>query len=135
MDQTTAAILYVVSIIGLLDTLYLSYHALTKTDVACWFFPKEWCQKVQYSSYSKTFGIPNPYLGLLMYVAIILFTYLASQGTAAAWVPQAIVAFGFAFSMYFTYIQAFVLRAFCTWCVVSALNFTIMFLAILGIFS
>jgi uncharacterized membrane protein len=33
--------------------------------------------------------------------------------------------------MYFTWVQAFVLRAFCTWCVVSAINFTVMFLVVL----
>jgi uncharacterized membrane protein len=31
--------------------------------------------------------------------------------------------------MYFTFVQAFILRAFCTWCVVSAVNFTVMALA------
>lgn len=125
-----STLLYAVAGVGLVDTLYLSYHAITKTDVACWFFPKEWCKKVQYSKYSRTFGIPNPYLGLLMYVAIFGFTYLTSLGQMASWVVPAIVIFGFAFSMYFTFIQTFVLRAFCTWCVVSAINFTIMFISL-----
>lgn len=121
-------LLSVVSLIGLLDTIYLSYHAITKTDVACWFFPKEWCQKVQYSSYSKTFGIPNPYLGLLMYIVILVLLF--NPLLAPAWVLPFIIIFGFAFSMYFTFIQMFILRAFCTWCVVSALNFTIMFVSL-----
>ncbi len=130
MNATLANALYVFSCIGLADTLYLSYHAVTKTDVACWFFPKEWCQKVQRSKYSKTLGIPNPYLGLLMYAAIILLTYFTLAGLTAPWIVKAVVIFGFAFSAYFFFIQAFVLRAFCTWCVISALNFTAMFLAL-----
>lgn len=130
MKETTAVIFYVFSLIGLADTLYLSYHAVTKTDVACWFFPKEWCQKVQYSRFSRTLGIPNAYLGLLMYAAIFVLTYLAPAGIVAPWLVKAVVIFGFAFSMYFTYIQAFVLRAFCTWCVVSAVSFTAMFAAL-----
>lgn len=125
-----SGILYAFSIIGLADTLYLSYHAVTKTDVACWFFPKEWCQKVQYSKFSKTLGIPNPFLGLLMYIAILILTRYTLAGLAAPWIIQAIIAFGFAFSMYFTFIQAFVLRAFCTWCVVSAINFSVMFISL-----
>ena len=125
-----SSLLYVFSGIGLIDTLYLSYHAITKTDVACWFFPIEWCKKVQYSKYSRTLGIPNPYLGFLMYIAIILLTYFTAAGQVASWIVPAIVVFGFAFSMYFTFIQAFVLRAFCTWCVVSAVNFTIMFISL-----
>lgn len=116
--------------IGVLDTLYLSYHAITKREVACWWFPKEWCRRVQYSPYSKTLGIPNPFLGLGMYVAVLILLAKFSVGGAPFWLLQAVVAFGFAFSLYFTYIQAFVLRAFCTWCVISAVNFTVMFLVL-----
>ena len=130
MNTTLASVFYAFSIVGLVDTLYLSYHALAHTDVSCWWFPKEWCRKVQYSKYSKTFGIPNPFLGLVMYIAIIFLTYYTVAGAAAPWILKAVVAFGFAFSLYFTLIQAFVLRAFCTWCVVSAANFTLMFFAL-----
>ena len=128
MSQTTVLLLTIFSAIGLIDTIYLSYHAFFKTDVACWFFPVEWCRRVQYSKYSKTFGIPNPYLGLLMYASILSLLYIFPS---PAWLVKVIVVFGFAFSMYFTFIQAFVLRAFCTWCVVSAINFSVMFVAIL----
>src|SRR3989344_2982788 len=116
-------ILYIFSFIGVLDTLYLIYHKLKGTDVACLFFPKEWCHTVQYSPQSKTLGIPNSYAGFGMYIAILVLTYLYTAGSIAFWPLQAIITFGFLFSMYFTYIQAFVLRAFCTWCVVSAINF------------
>lgn len=131
LNPVLANVFYVFSALGLIDTIYLSYHAVTKTDVACWFFPKEWCQKVQYSKFSKTLGIPNPYLGLLMYVVILILTYLTLGSMAQPWMVKAVVIFGFAFSMYFTAIQAFILRAFCTWCVISAINFTVMFLALL----
>src|SRR3989344_8361625 len=127
--MNTSTILFVFAAIGVVDTLYLVYHKLRGTDVACVFFPQEWCQKVQYSPYSKTFGIPNPVAGLAMYLIILVLTWLYVGGSVAFWPIQAIVTFGFLFSMYFTYIQAFVLRAFCTWCVVSAINFIIMALA------
>ncbi len=123
-------LIFIFSVLGLVDTIYLSYHAITKTDVHCLFFPVEWCKKVQYSSYSKTFGIPNPYLGLMMYLAIIFFSILFTNGLAPFWFVTTIVTVGFLFSAYFTYIQAFVLKAFCTWCVVSAINFLIMFIAV-----
>jgi len=128
--MTYINILYVFSIIGVLDTLYLIYHKVRGTDVACIFFPPEWCYKVQHSPQSKTFGIPNSVAGFAMYVIILVLTYLYTAGSIAFWPIQAIVAFGFLFSMYFTYVQAFVLRAFCTWCVVSTINFTVMAIAI-----
>ena len=123
-------LIFIFSGIGLIDTIYLSYHTIKKTDVACIFFPKEWCRKVQYSKQSKTFGVPNSYLGLLMYVLIIILTagYINGMGIPFWWI-QIIIGFGFLFSMYFTFVQAFILRAFCTWCVVSAINFTVMAIA------
>ncbi len=128
--MSLTSILYIFGIIGALDTLYLIYHKIRGTDVACPFFPKEWCLKVQHSPQSKTFGIPNSFAGFGMYTAILILTWLYAGGAVAFWPIQAIVTFGFLFSMYFTYVQAFVLKAFCTWCVVSAINFTIMFLTV-----
>jgi len=126
----TLTILYVFGFIGVLDTLYLIYHKIKGTDVACPFFPNEWCKKVQYSPMSSTLGIPNSIAGFVMYVIILVLTYLFAGGTIVFWPLQAIVTFGFLFSMYFVYVQAFVLKAFCTWCVVSAINFIVMFIAI-----
>lgn len=123
-------ILYIFGFIGVLDTLYLIYHKIRGTDVACPFFPKEWCYKVQHSPQSKTFGIPNSVLGFLMYIIIIVLTALFAGGSILLWPIQVVVTFGFLFSMYFLYIQGFILKAFCTWCVVSAINFTVMLIAV-----
>ena len=128
--MNTLTVLYACGLVGVADTLYLIYHKLRGTDVACPFFPKEWCRTVQYSPYSKTMGIPNSMAGFGMYVAILFLSWLYAGGSISFWPIQAIVTFGFAFSMYFTWVQAFVLRAFCTWCVVSAINFTVMFWAV-----
>ncbi len=126
----STTILYVFSIIGLADTIYLIYHKLRGTNVACIGFPKAWCKKVQYSTYSKTFGVSNSVLGFGMYAVILALTWLFARGDISALPLQAIVTFGFAFSLYFTYIQAFVLKAFCTWCVISAINFLVMFISL-----
>ena len=128
--MNTINVLYLFGVVGVLDTLYLIYHKLKGTDVACLFFPKEWCHKVQHSPQSKTFGIPNSYAGLGMYLVILLLTFFYVSGSVPFWPIQAIVTFGFLFSLYFLYVQAFVLRAFCTWCVVSLVNFTVMVLAV-----
>lgn len=76
------------------------------------------------------FGIPNSVLGFCMYVVILVLAYLFSAALIPFWPILAVVTFGFLFSLYFTYIQAFVLKAFCTWCVVSALNFMVMVIAV-----
>lgn len=115
------------SAVGILDTFYLIYHKIRGTEIACPFFPKEWCRKVQQSKYSKIFGIPNAVLGFVMFMAIFVLTWLYIHGIVSAWPILILVIIGFLFSMYFTYVQGFILKAFCTWCLVSAISFTVMF--------
>lgn len=127
--NTQTTLLLVFSSIGILDTLYLIYHKVRGTDVACPFFPKEWCHKVQHAPQSKTFGIPNSVAGFFMYLAILALSLMLLNGSVSLVPIQVIVAIGFLFSLYFIYVQGFVLRAFCTWCVVSAINFTVLAIA------
>lgn len=116
------------SFLGVLNTLYLTYHAIHKTPVRCVFFPAEWCKKVQFSTYAKTFGIPNAYLGLTMYVALFILSILGLLRIEnTLFLLKIIIGIGFSFSIYFMIIQTFVLRAFCTWCVISAVEFCILF--------
>lgn len=116
-----------ITTIGILNTLYLSYHVIKGTSVYCLGFPDEWCKKVQYSPYSKTFGIPNPFLGLGMLLAIMVFSYLYFFSNGSILPIRFLVSFGFLFSLYFSYLQSFVIKAYCTWCIVSALVFIVLF--------
>ncbi|MCB9085598.1 MAG: vitamin K epoxide reductase family protein [Bdellovibrionaceae bacterium] len=125
------AVIFIFSLIGILDTIYISYHAYKNTDVWCPIFPKEWCLKVQYSKWSKTFGIPNGYLGFLLYSLIFVLTWLFHyQAAVPFWWIQVLSAFGFGFAVYFTIIQAFVLRAFCLWCIISAIDLSAILIAV-----
>lgn len=121
-------ILIVINILGIINTIYLSYHAIRGTRVYCLFLPEEWCIKVQESKYSKTLGIPNPYLGFGMLTVILVLTLLYSMQIIPFYPAMVLISFGFLFSMYFLYIQAFVIKAFCTWCIFSALVFTALFI-------
>lgn len=124
--STSLTLIFIFSVIGLLDTLYLISRKVAKKDVYCLFFPKEWCQKVQYSKYSKTFGVPNSVAGFVMYALILVLSYLFFQGVLPFFWAQIVIGAGFLFSMYFLYIQASVLKAYCTWCVLSAISFSVM---------
>ena len=124
----TLSIITVGALVGIADTLYLIWHKVRGTEVACIGFPKAWCRKVWYAKQSKTFGVSNSILGFLMFSAILALVLL--QPVLPFWPVQFLVAFGFAFSLYFTGVQIFVLRALCTWCVISALTFFTMFWAV-----
>lgn len=121
-------IFILITVLGIINTIYLSYHSIRGTMVYCLGFPDEWCERVQKSKYSRTMGIPNPYLGLGMLIVLLVLVMLYSQGTITLLPLNILVTFGFLFSLYFLYIQAAVIKAFCTWCVVSAIVFTLLFI-------
>lgn len=129
--NTTTSIILIFSGLGIINTLYLISHVISKKPVKCLFFPEDWCHKVQFSKYSKTFGIPNPITGFLMYFAILILTLLYLYASFPFWPVTALISIGFAFSAYFTLLQALVLKAFCTWCVLSAVDFVILFIAMI----
>lgn len=83
------------------------------------------CDVVIHSEYSKFLGIPIEFLGLFYYaaVAVAYGIFIAVPSFAA---PEAVFVMllfstgAFCFSGYLTFIQAFVLRSWCTWCLTSA---------------
>lgn len=94
------------------------------------------CERVQASSYAVFLGVPVPLIGVLGYATIVAAALAGLQdgpgpkrGTAIAIVALSTIAF--AFSMYLTAIEAWVLHAWCRWCVASAIVATLVFLAAL----
>jgi len=132
MSNTEILLVAILAIVGIWNTSYLLYHSAKKTPVKCIFFPPEWCERVQASKYSRTFGIKNSLAGLGMYSALLVISLLLYAGAINfIWPIQALIWIGFLFSTYFLFIQAFVLKAFCTWCVLSAIEFSLLFVAII----
>ena len=126
--MNTAIILATLSTLGILNTSYLVHHKIRGTLVRCIAFPPHWCEIVQKSSYSKLFGvIPNSYLGLALYTVLLVLSVFLFFGFQVLLALQLLILAGFLFSLYFLYIQAVVLRAFCTWCVLSAIDFCLLF--------
>ena len=83
------------------------------------------CDTVVHSSYSKFFGIPVELLGMgyyfliaLSYGALLVRPELATQNIIFS--LFALTAIALLFSFYLTVIQAFTLRQWCTWCLISA---------------
>jgi uncharacterized membrane protein len=77
------------------------------------------CETVQESSYAELVGIPVALLGLLAYVAVLA---LVAWDTEAARTAVAAIALGgAAFAVYLVALQAFVIDAWCVWCLVNDL--------------
>jgi uncharacterized membrane protein len=94
------------------------------------------------SSYSTLFGIPLSAFGLLFYLSIFkIALHMRYQllekvglGMLRPFLPQMLLVastLGFICSAYFTYLQAFVINAWCMYCVISACLSTIIFIATL----
>jgi uncharacterized membrane protein len=114
--------------IGLIDSLYLTYVKLSNSYAICG--PIGDCESVNSSIYAEIAGIPIALLGAGAYLAIILL--LLSEKRGKFWAEYASISvFGISFagvlySAYLTFVEIFVLRAICPYCVVSALVLVIL---------
>ena len=122
-----SAAIYLTLSIGIINTIYLTITGIRGKDVYCFLLPDQWCKAVQTSKYSKTFGVSNPILGLGMLIVIGALYYLSTVNILPFYFTYLLIAGGFIFSIYFLWIQAFVIKAFCTWCVLSFLVFAALF--------
>jgi len=99
------------------------------------------CATVQKSSYGKIVGIPVSVPGLALYLgltagAVAWLRGLGGRRDEISLLASAGASFGLLFSGYLTYVEAFVLDAWCIYCIVSALLLTLLtaaWLAVLGL--
>ncbi len=83
------------------------------------------CDPVVHSDYSRFLGIPIEVPGIIYYamIAIAYSTILLIPSLQSGLLSSSLLvlsALAFVFSLYLTAIQAFVLREWCTWCLISA---------------
>ena len=109
-----------IAIAGLLTSFHYSSSA-----AAAYCTGAGGCSSVQESPYSQLLGIPVAVLGLASYVVIAVLSALAlRQWRYREWVPLSVFGLSLAgtlYSLYLTYLELFVIRATCPWCVASAL--------------
>jgi uncharacterized membrane protein len=121
-----------VALVGLADASYLTAEHLSGNSVRCMIVSG--CDEVLQSSYSTVAGgIPVAAVGALAYFAAFSLATLAAYGYDAArrlLVP--LVAVMFLATVWFVYLQAFVIRAYCVYCLLSAAVTTTLTLLVLG---
>ena len=82
------------------------------------------CETVQTSSYAFLAGVPVALLGLITYLVILIT--LRTPGYNALLTGYVLTLIGFGFSLYLTYREVFTIHAICSWCVSSAIVFTLL---------
>lgn len=131
--MTALALLFTLSAIGISETAYLIKTRLAAKKPICPI--GENCVLVLTSHWSKIFIIPNDVLGLLFYVSasVIAGFLVIGIGPVTFWdfLFKFSVAAGALLSLFFTYLQWRVIRAWCFWCLMSALTIWLMALILL----
>jgi uncharacterized membrane protein len=132
-DRTEPSLFWsslVVSIIGAADSVYLLIYKLTGNPHMC--LGNGGCHNVNFSPYSEINGIPISVFGICAYLAVLCILVLEGRVKIAKENgPLAIFGIGLggvAFSAYLTYLELYVIRAICPFCVVSAIAITLIFI-------
>lgn len=130
--------LAVLALFGVLISIYmLLYHLGMIGSIVC---GTGGCETVQNSPWSSFLGIPVPLIGLVGYAALLATALLglqprriADRRVALVLLTGALIAF--AFSAYLTWLEAFVIHAWCRWCIASAVLTLLVVLAALPEFA
>jgi len=119
-------------VIGMGVAGYLSYIEVTLSRAMCG--PVGDCNAVQLSPYARLWGVlPIGVLGMGGYIAILVAWLAGRQkwGWISSFAPIALFGmtfFGTVFSAYLTYLEPFVIKAVCLWCITSAIIMTLLML-------
>jgi uncharacterized membrane protein len=108
-----------VSLIGLADAIYLTVEHLSGRSVRCTVVSG--CSEVLSSQYATIRGVPLALIGALAYFTVFSLATLAAFGYKwSGSLLTLVVASMFLTTLWLLYLQAFVIRHFCQFCLLSA---------------
>lgn len=113
---------------GFLDATYLTVSHYMGTELNCTIL--NGCGTVTASEYSLIAGIPVALLGCFFYLTMLIgsLVYLDTRHRFAlkliSWLPFT----GLAASAWFVYLQFFVIKALCQYCMLSAITSSLLFI-------
>jgi uncharacterized membrane protein len=126
------AAMLVLIIAGSFVAGYLTFVETQSVAAVCG--PVGDCNSVQTSSYAKLFGVlPVGLFGLIGYLALLVAWLWGrfGSGRLADYAPLTVhgmAVFGVLFSLYLTFLEPFVIKAVCIWCLSSAVVMTLVML-------
>ena len=104
---------------ALVSSVSLHHHYGTSQTSYCDFGESFNCDIVNRSTYSAILGVPVALIGIIGYLGLLaLATVYRGQARTPAWLVIASLA-GLGFALYLTYIEGFVLAAWCILCLSS----------------
>ena len=118
----------VVSLIGFLDATYLTLVHYNRGSLICYIF--EGCDKVTTSPYAVIWEVPVALGGVLYYFSVFIaaILYFDTKNIFFLRILSILPPAGFLASLWFLYLQFFVIKAICFYCMVSAVSSTLLFI-------
>ena len=128
-----------ITIIGLAVSIYMTVFKLTGNEKMC--IGNGGCTTVNNSPYSEVYGIPVAVFGVGGYLAILAVLLLEKENgkflkqNATKFLKQnatlmtfGLTLIGFLFTLYLVYLEIFVIKALCPFCLTSQTAMTILFI-------
>ncbi len=122
MNRTTLVwLLLIMAFIGIADSWYLAQSALEGASLVCNIGALDGCNTVAKSAYSKVWGIPLAVYGVAFYgLLFVVGALLLSIRTRILYIGALVLSgLGALASLYFLYLQLFVIEAVCIYCLIS----------------
>jgi uncharacterized membrane protein len=117
------------SVIGLVDSIYLAIIKITGRTAVCAGIGD--CESVNNSQFAEFYGIPVAVLGGIFYLTItgllVLEWYRIIPSEWVKYSTFGLSLIGVLYSLYLTYLEIAVLEAICPFCVVSAVVAVLLF--------
>ena len=117
-----------VGALGFMDATYLTLKHYAGEVVGCTI--TQGCEIVTTSVYSQFYGIPVALFGALYYLTIVvlMIAYFDRKNEVLLRIGAWLTFTGLVASLYFVGVQAFILHAWCQYCIGSAISSSVLFL-------
>jgi uncharacterized membrane protein len=130
MDKWLYRISLVLTLVGVLVSIYMTIYKVTSNDALC--LGSGDCSTVNASRYSEVYGIPVASVGIAGYLSILLVLwyerldkFFLKNGPLLVFGMSLT---GFLFTLYLIYIESAILRAICPFCLLSQISMTVIFI-------
>lgn len=129
--KTYGLITLILSTLGITLSVYLTYLYYAKAQ-ATFCAIGSGCDTVRESPYSAILGIPVSVFGIIGYLSIFILSLVSVSYSRTRWLLLYFLSLvGFVFSAYLTYVELFVIKAICPYCVASAFIITVILITLL----
>jgi uncharacterized membrane protein len=130
MEKRLSQLAIILTIIGLLVSIYMTIYKITSNDSMC--IGSGDCKTVNASRYAEVYGIPVAVLGVVGYSAILAVLLLERRpgffqqhGTLLFF---GLSLTGFLFTLYLIFVETVLIKAYCPFCITSQTAMTIIFI-------